>query len=159
MRLGWTTPQQFHGKPSTTNILTSSGTSVFQNIDLLAELDALGETLGCTVMRTHMRLTPLNAPNLGDQLNFGLIIGRSADAGVAVAGSVTPNQIDLDWMLWDQAIFNGGFSQGGGNVIQIDNRSKRKMEELHQAYIFSTQAINGVANQWHVLARVLIALP
>jgi len=43
--------------------------------------------------------------------------------------------------------------------VFVDNRSKRKMQELDQAYLFSIANTNAVAQTPRVFARTLIALP
>jgi len=134
------------------------------NVDLLAELEVAGASvLGVTIMRTHIRFTTAfaNATAAGG-LTYGLLVDRKLDVG----RNVGPNPIsehELDWMLLDKYFPNnsGGLTQATANdVVTIDNRSKRKMQELSQAYLFSI-LLSGTTDSAtpRIWARTLVALP
>jgi hypothetical protein len=113
-----------------------------------------------TVMRTHIRLNVRDWANVVDQFTFGLIIGRTADIGVANVNGVNGAASELDWMLYDQM-----FPTASGAAVDvvsdhvIDNRSKRKMDELGQRYLLSLTNNSAAVHSLNFIARVLFALP
>jgi len=128
------------------------------NIGLLGDLG--NATLGCTIMRTHVRVTPTAAVALADSVNLGLIVARNTDvADPTTAGLVTVAQADLDWMFIHRWTANPTLFEGGSNSISIDVRSKRKLQELNQNYILSIKNNQSAASTYRVYARTLIALP
>ncbi len=133
-------------------------------LSLLAGLSVAGAThLGVTVMRTHIRMSPSTTPALGDNMYFGLLIGRSLDVGTAIAGQPDPSlaaNADLDWMYINKFYAAPNFGDdGSSNILTLDNRSKRVMQELNQAYFLCFHSGMAAAVTWHVFARTLVALP
>jgi hypothetical protein len=133
------------------------------NLNLLASLSVAGASLlGVTIMRTHLDLWRTGqASVLADSLRLGLIVDRVAAVGAGPpAGAVTAADPEADWMLWrhEFAAPTFGYS-GGSNVLTYDNRSKRKMQELDQAYLLCLTNAAGGAQTWSISARILVALP
>jgi hypothetical protein len=135
---------------------------VGSNSNLLAGLAVAGSSLlGVTIMRTHLELSVITAVTLGDRLQLGLIVGRTADIGAPIpAGAVSPAQPDDDWMLWRHETAAPTYGSGSANnQLLYDVKSKRKMQELNQAYVLSMVNDVGVAKTINIQGRVLLALP
>jgi hypothetical protein len=129
------------------------------NVDLLADLEVAGASkLGATIIRTHLRFT-VQPDTLTGGAIYGLVVARAADVGVGVG----PNPISdptIDWMLYQRWLpfTDGGQALPATSQVVIDNRSKRKIEEMGQAYLFSFANNNAVAQTPRIFARTLIAL-
>ncbi len=131
------------------------------NTNLLALLAVAGSSLlGCTVMRTHVRITSMSGAVANDLLRVGLIVARVADVGLGVAGAVTAADPELDWMLLDRRVVRGQLTNVDPRAeYEYDVRSKRKLQELNQAYVLSLVPSSAAASVWQLWARTLIALP
>jgi hypothetical protein len=129
------------------------------NYDLLADIG--NATLGCTIMRTHLRVAPTTAsPAFGDSIQLGFIVGRVVDAVDPVtAGLINVAQTDLDWMFINRYTAAPFLDEAGSNTVVIDLKAKRKMQELQQAYIFTLKNNFTAVQAFRVYARTLIALP
>jgi hypothetical protein len=130
------------------------------NTNLLAALSVAGSSLlGVTVMRTHCRIMQLAAV-AGTTTRVGFIIGRTSDVGINIAGQQDPSNPELDWMLLDRRTqdTNGAATNATQNWV-YDLKSKRKMQELNQAYILAITNTTAAAVTYQLWARVLVALP
>jgi hypothetical protein len=95
-----------------------------------------------------------------DQYRIGLIIGRNTDVGVNIAGQQDPANPELDWMHIDRVIPTAsGATVDSTQHWVIDNHSKRKMQELNQAYLLCLQQNAAAARTFNLYCRTLIALP
>src|SRR6267154_4423027 len=74
------------------------GFGAHNNLDLLAALEVAGSSrLGCTIMRTIVRLEVGGAAVATDGTIWGLVVGRTLDIGAGVGPN--PNaDLELDWM-------------------------------------------------------------
>jgi hypothetical protein len=108
-------------------------------------------------MRTHI-ISSCAFVTTADNTAVGLIVARAADVG-----TIHPDPIvdtDVDWMLNTRWLANA--SGAAADTFQervIDNRSKRKMDELGMAYLLVLRNQNAAAQTYRVFARTLIALP
>jgi hypothetical protein len=135
-------------------------------IDLLDQYKtAGGGVVGITIARTILRLTPTYAVAAGDRLNLGVIRGQDSDIGTNIAGAPSPSSKfyeDWAWLeQYDAANQTGAgpnFNTGGGLVIALDIRSKRKLPELQMSWNLSLHS-SVIANAWQLFARTLIFLP
>jgi len=154
---------------ATYNVLNNTvpnANSDWANFDALTQLRVAGSSvLGATVMRTHLRLTVIGGTvAAGNMLTLGIGIGRLDDVGHAV-GIDPITQAYADWMYYNaySCPANGtfsGFNEYGQNTIIVDNKSKRKMEEMNQTLIFSVATNSYPADMsYDLFARILIALP
>jgi len=142
-----------------TSVTSSLAVAATANVDMLS-LAVGTPTVGMTVIRTHLIITPLATPALGDRIIYGLIIGRVQDiADPATAGLTTPVSTELDWMLWSAAQAAPTFSPGGANQIVIDNKSKRRLSELSDRYMLSILNNQAAAQVYRIDARTLVMLP
>ena len=128
------------------------------NLDLLSQLEVAGSSvLGATVMRTHLVIQHSFAAAT-DNLTFGLIIGRKADLGAGLG----PNPVSApgdDWMwLGRVPATASGAAIDVARVVEIDSRSKRKMQELQQAYLLQLFNGNAAISNTRIYCRTLVAL-
>ena len=131
------------------------------NVNLLAELAVAGSSLlGITIMRTHVRFTTGSTGVVTDGLVYGLVVGRALDVGVGVGPNPNTDH-DIDWLLIDRyfPVTTGGGAFTDDTQVIIDNRAKRKMQELQQSYLFSVTNTGATAITPRVFARTLVALP
>ncbi|ALE29541.1 hypothetical protein A0R81_gp1 [Lake Sarah-associated circular molecule 4] len=133
------------------------------NTNLAATLSVAGASLlGTTIMRTHLRIemTSIAGQATTDQYRIGLIVGRTSDVGINVAGQQDPSNPELDWVHLDRVIPTAsGATVDSTQHWVLDNRSKRKMQELNQAYLLCLQQNAAAARTFNIFARVLFALP
>jgi hypothetical protein len=131
--------------------LTPAATS--HSVDLLANFELAGaSTLGCTIVRTHLRIFPDLSATAGEYWQFGLIIGRDTDVGTA-----NPNvnaEPELDWM-YDNIV--APFAET--DWFEVDLRSKRKMTQMGQRYILNFYNSGAASHTFRWFARTLVALP
>ncbi len=109
-------------------------------------------------MRTHLHFT-VTPDGAAGGAAYGLIVGRALDVGPGV-GPNPNSDSELDWMLldrWHPDMEGGPFTDT--HSVVVDNRSKRRMGELGQRYLFCIQNSNAVAQTPRVWARTLLALP
>jgi hypothetical protein len=110
-------------------------------------------------MRTHLKVFFLNT-TATQFPRLGLIVGRNTDVGINVAGQQDPANPELDWIHLERIMGTAsGAAQDNQFVFQLDNHSKRKMQELNQAYILALNNPAAAAAVSQIWARVLIALP
>jgi hypothetical protein len=131
------------------------------NIDLGAALEVAGSSLlGVTIMRTHVRLQVQNFAAIAADLQVGLIVGRAADIGVANVDGINAAAQELDWAYLDMITPNSSAAVvDASQNFMIDNRSKRKMDELGQRYLLSITNNAAASLTVQVFARTLFALP
>jgi len=143
----------------------NSGT--FQTpLQLLGNLQVAGSSiLGATIMRTHAVInvawsTSDNDPNIV----FGFIVSDVGVAGGNAQNPIVSAGWGVDWMLWkafmpsqSPSVVTAGTSWLAGT--EIDLRSKRKVEELGDAYFFCCSNGGSAQVTVDVFARILIALP
>jgi hypothetical protein len=131
------------------------------NLDLLATIGVSGgSTLGVTVGRTHLTLMSSSVSATIPSVSFGLIVGRAADIGTNVAGQVSPASNELDWLYLERWFgTSSGATLDSTQVRYVDNRSKRKLQELQQRYIFSLINSGTTAFTGGVWCRALVMLP
>ena len=130
------------------------------NVNLLAALSVAGSSLlGVTVGRTHIRIQATTA-TAGDLVRIGLVIGRATDVGINIPGQQDPANPELDWMLLDRRAVQGQETNVAGKpCYSYDLRSKRKMQELNQAYVLALQDSGAASSTWQLWARTLVMLP
>jgi hypothetical protein len=133
------------------------GANQVKIVDLLNQFELAGVSkLGCTVMRTHLRMLISTAAISA----FEYAIGVNP---ITTVGTQLPNpngDNDLDWMIferrwpeWSGATVNANFE------ILTDLRSKRKIEEMGQTLTLNLWAPVINAGSFPVFARTLVALP
>jgi hypothetical protein len=148
---------------ATTSTSVTPAANTVTNVDLLSNLKAAGSSvLGVTIMRTHIACHGA-ATALVDTWTYGLIVGRQTDVGVALPLGTSMDPLgdnELDWMLNTRHYndSNGAAVNATQNWL-VDNRSKRKMEEMGMAYIFSVTNDSAAAQNFQLYARTLVALP
>jgi len=139
-------------------------------VDLLSEYKAAtgASSVGVTVMRTHLKVVP-RSPSANDTFWLGLRV----DDLDQVTGAVTTNALVanphdnpyVDWM-WsekfqiDQSNFAGRAGGAYAGAV-LDVRSKRRMEEVQEAYLLTVyqDTVGTVAKEYDVFCRTLLALP
>jgi hypothetical protein len=148
---------------TSTQSALSVGAGLNRPVDLLANFELAGaSTLGVTIMRTHIRGAYSATQTVGTQLSswtIGLIIGRDSD--LTTPAVVSPaTEPELDWMYLSQqwndtsaAVYNAS------QPFVLDIRSKRKMEEMGQRYLFCLFNPGVAAADYSFFARTLVALP
>jgi len=127
-------------------------------INMLANLQVAGaSTLGVTVMRTHVALGLLWGA-VTDNWDIGLIVGRLEDVGTAqLDPNANPGE---DWMLNTQVFpHSSGATVDAASMYTIDNRSKRKVEELDQTYLIAIHNATAASHAVQIYARTLVAMP
>ena len=133
------------------------GANQVKIVDLLNQFELAGVSkLGCTVVRTHLRMLISTAAISA----FEYAIGVNP---ITTVGTQLPNpngDNDLDWMIferrwpeWSGATVNANFE------IMTDLRSKRKIEEMGQTLTLNMWAPVINAGSFPVFARTLVALP
>jgi hypothetical protein len=133
------------------------GANQVKIVDLLNQFELAGVSkLGCTVVRTHLRMLISTAAISA----FEYAIGVNP---ITTVGTQLPNpngDNDLDWMIferrwpeWSGATVNANFE------IVTDLRSKRKIEEMGQTLTLNLWAPVINAGSFPVFARTLVALP
>ena len=142
---------------ATFDTTVAMGANQVKIVDLLNQFELAGVyKLGCTVVRTHLRMlistAVINA--------FEYAIGVNP---ITTVGTQLPNpngDNDLDWMIferrwpeWSGATVNANFE------IVTDLRSKRKIEEMGQTLTLNLWAPVINAGSFPVFARTLVALP
>ncbi len=127
----------------------------------MAPLEVAGSsTVGITVMRTHARIRIRSwSTTVADKANYGFMIGRTDDVGVT--NDLAANT-ELDWMLYDElwAEWDSGALVAGVSTNRVvDLKSKRRMGELNQRYLFCAHDFTAAAGtSWDLFARTLIYL-
>ena len=131
--------------------------------DLLNNLKVAGSSvLGATVMRTHARIEVIQVSTATTEgCGIGFIVDDAGQPG-APAGVPSIGDFGNDWMLLDTMFWGDpGSVVIGGSVFfnhQVDLRSKRRIEELQERYLFCFQNngnTNVVLSLW---CRTLVAL-
>jgi hypothetical protein len=149
-----------------TGTLSNASAATWDTIDLLAGFRTSGgTTAGCTIARIHLRLAMVTGVAADDQLALGVLRGQNTDVGVTVAGAPTPSADPYeDWMYW--SVFTASSAPicmfpGGGNVYEVDIRSKRKIPELQQTLtiVANTPAAGAFPQQCVFSASILLMLP
>ena len=142
-------------------VLAGINAGVSTTVDLLSDFrGAGGDTLGCTIMRTHGYLWWQPVAILTDKTAFGLVIGRQQDVGTNNLNPSTGSNPEIDWMLDTRVVPTGTDLTTTQKSYTIDNRAKRKMEELGQAYLLVIGNSNGGAGAqvFSGFFRTLVAL-
>jgi len=124
----------------TVEAITLAANTNYVTYDLLADFKGVGGVQqGATVVRNHLRLSVTSAVAAGDRWNFGVLVGQNTDIGANIAGAPEPFHDHYeDWMFWSQqtACFDGGggsfYWPNSSNVIDVDIKSKRKLEQLQE---------------------------
>jgi len=136
------------------------------NIDLLADfVSAGGDINGVTIMRTHLRFWPATAVAAADVLYYGLMVmgSNQIQPSFVLGASAVNNPSDdpyLDWMISDVREARPTYGVSSTNEINLDLRSKRKMEDLQETLGLSVVAKTvGASLSVDVFARTLLALP
>ncbi len=131
------------------------------DLDLGAPLEVAGSSLlGVTIMRTRLHYHVRDFAAVADQIETGMIIGRSSDIGVNVAGQVSAATPENDWMLLTVLDpVTSAAAVDAGARFDFDLRAKRKMQELNQKLVLSLFNNSAGAHTIDVFARVLVALP
>jgi len=152
-----------------TQTISHAAANDYSTIDLLANFKADGGVQqAVTVVRTHLldSITSTVAP--GDNYTFGLIRGQNTDIGNNVVGAPVPDLDPYnDWLLWQwrwasDTIAGGIFSHTGStNVIPVDLKAQRKLEELQMTYnlVIKTLAAGTFPVVHQITGRVLLMLP
>jgi hypothetical protein len=141
------------------NVVVASG--AYTNLNLLGQLAVAGSSLlGITIMRTHLKIGVQNWAAVADEIGVGLLVVRNTDIGAAVVGAPNTNNLELDWMFLTRLYApSEGATVTVAQTYDFDNRSKRKMQELNQAYSLSILNSAAASKTMNVFARTLVALP
>jgi hypothetical protein len=126
-------------------------------VDLLNQFELAGVSkLGCTVVRTHLRM--LISTALISAFEYAIGVNPITTVGTLLPNPNADN--DLDWMIferrwpeWSGATVNANFE------IVTDLRSKRKIEEMGQTLTLNLWAPVANAGSFPVFCRTLVALP
>lgn len=140
----------------------------WQNIDLLQDYKALAgsSSVGVTIMRTHLLIVPTVAPTGSDIIGIGLHV----DDLDQVTGAPTTNVMvanvrdnpGIDWAWNTEYIADAaGFLTPAYGGIRLDVRSKRRLEEVQQAWLLNIlqASVAAPAVAYNIYARTLLALP
>jgi hypothetical protein len=147
-------------------VLDSPGT--FITADMLGDFKSdLGVTQGCTVARTHMRVSVATAPEAEDSFYLGMIVEPHTNLGVDIAGAPDPQTSPyVDWMWWDHRVASAGSTlvgtfEGDSNNWSYDIKSKRKIEQVQEvlALVVINDVTSGTTMTVHCTGRVLLMLP
>ena len=151
---------------STQDQQTTLAAGARTNIDLLAGLELAGaSTLGCTVMRTHIRMQIqwAAAQALSDSIRIGVIVDRDTDVG-AGSGPNPSTEPELDWAYLTRMYY--GPNDGQAVTVQVlrewelDLKAKRKVGEQGQRWSLVLMSAAGATSfNVNTFARTLIALP
>jgi len=157
-RLVWATSFTFDTIANNANV----------NHDLLSNLKVAGSSvLGCTVVRTHMRVS-VQWPNAAAVSSFyGLALGLCVQSMTQVAANTVDLAQDEDWALRDTMIPGTGADSLNPSATvlvegwNIDLRAKRKVQELNQTWCLALSLQNAITFSIPVAvyARTLVALP
>jgi len=149
--------------------VTIAAANDYTTFDLLANFKADGGVQqAVTVVRTHLRDSIITAVNPGDNFAFGLIRGQSTDVGTNIAGAPVPDLDPYeDWLLWhwhwaSNTIAGGIYSHTGStNVLPVDLKAMRKLEELQMSYnlVIKQLAATAFPVTHQINGRVLLMLP
>jgi len=126
--------------------------------------------MGSTVGRIHLRLSVISSVAAGDGFAIGIVRGQGVDVGVTIAGAPHPISDPYeDWLYYSNfaAGFGGAanpsYFPGQSNILYVDIKSKRKLEELTESLNIVTQVNNAAAgslpHQVDYSASVLLLLP
>jgi len=154
-------------------VINMTANAQWITLDLLQTYKAsVGASLPkATVMRTHWTLVPAASASL-DRIWTGLKVYDLDDITSAVTTSAfVPNPHDnpyVDWawmsrhtadnqLSWNPA---GSLGMSNGAGINVDLRSKRKLDNVQQTWGFCLYQDNvtTVAKAYHLFARTLLAL-
>ena len=125
--------------------------------DLLGNLKVAGASvLGSTVMRIHGSFAYAPAA-VGDSMNLGILVGQTAETAPPIDPGTA---VGDDWML-NTVVFptTSAAALDVSTPFQIDNRSKRKIEELNQVLWFVWKPTSAGTSSLAGRFRTLIALP
>jgi len=144
-------------------------------LDLLQTFKAAtgSDVAKATVMRTHGYVAPTVAAS-ADRYWIGLKVYDVDDiTAVTTTSPFIPNPHDnpyVDWAVmsrvsidgfsWSHPSSLGMVGSGGGVGVDIDLRSKRKLENVQQTWglCLYQDTVGTVAKTYHVFFRTLIAL-
>jgi len=154
-----------------TGLASFTANGQYYTTDLLQNYKTIAgaSTSGITIMRTHLTVV-WQAPVAADSFYVGLRVDdvNQVTAAPAALLATNPNPQSnpyVDWMYSDHLIadatgvFGRAPSQFQGLVL--DSRSKRRMEEVQEAYLLTIvqDSVTTVAKNMQWFARTLIALP
>jgi hypothetical protein len=130
----------------------------FNNIDLLANLRVAGSSvLGATIMRTHLTLLVDNTGRaVTSRSTYGVIVEDQENVGGVVDLASNPGR-DWAYLVSRSPVSAGGAI--GQELIEVDLRAKRKVQELDQSWLLCMDNNAGPAMTYRVWARTLVALP
>jgi hypothetical protein len=96
-----------------------------------------------------------------DATLVGLIVGRSTDVATGAAVHPAPAlDPEVDWMYSTRYYAIGtGAATDIAREVNIDIRSKRKMDEVGQVLLLTITNNNAAAANYMYFSRVLFALP
>jgi len=143
-----------------TQDVTSTAGSVTSNcIDLLSTFGVAGSsTLGVTILRTLVTLQIPYALNT-DTATWGLIVGRGDDVGT---NRPSPLSAGDDWMFLRREWLDttgAAFAAGELQKVTYDVKSKRKLSEQNQRYLFAWFNNSAGNKTISIYVRTLLALP
>jgi len=151
---------------SVNEVLNFTAVGNVSNVDMLSDLKVPGASiLGATIMRTHVHLAVTSTVAAGNDFLWGLIVGQNAnvvtntpDTPLIPDGGDNP---ELDWMYLSHEVAAPTYSQNASNNhIILDNKAKRRIQELNQTYLLSLGVNSGGATMsFQLFARTLLALP
>jgi len=130
-----------------------------KSFNLLGNFEIAGaSTLGMTIIRTHARLQIENFAAVTDFLEYGFIVGRDTDVAANLPN--VDSDSELDWMLRDVMFpTSSAATVDAIREFVIDNRAKRKMDEMGQNYVLNVYNPTAAGKTIQVYARTLMALP
>jgi hypothetical protein len=143
----------------TQDVTSTVATNTAGNLDLLSTFGVAGSsTLGITIMRTIVTLQ-IPYALATDTITWGLIVGRGDDVGT---NRPDPLSFGDDWMFnrreWIDTT-GAAFAAGELQKVTYDVRSKRKLSEQNQRYLFSWHNNSAGNKTISIFVRTLLALP
>lgn len=122
------------------------------------ETDYGAQLLGVTVARIRAQLW-IQAPNGRNGYLYGFRIATADTvADLAPAPAQAPGTMpNADWMAYGLA--HAGAQGGLDNLVDVDVRSMRKLDELNQTLLLAVENVGADALTWGGHVSVLVLLP
>jgi hypothetical protein len=133
----------------------------FSNVNVLSDLDVAGQlSTGLTVMGTIVHLHMQNWAAVGDQLKWGLLMGRSDDVGVAAPANALAATDGLTW-AWHEILYPtfDGAAIRVSEVYKRQIKARRKIHNANDTYLFCVVNPSAAAKTFDLFIRTVCAMP